>query len=44
MGISCGRCECLVRGQGSREGKWVASRTKGLEAGRVVSGPRGVFF
>ena len=40
-GSTCGSCECLVRGQGSREGRWAANRARGLEAGRVVSGPRG---
>ena len=43
-GISCGCCECLVRGEGSREGELDANRAKGLEAGRVVSGPRGEFL
>ena len=40
-GISCGCCECLVRGEGSREGMLDANRAKGIEVGRVVLGPRG---
>ena len=40
-GISCGCCECLVRGKGSQEGELDANWAKGLEAGRMVSGPRG---
>ena len=43
-GISCGCCECLVRGKGSREGELDANRAMGLEGGRVVSGPRGEFL
>ena len=39
-GISCGRCECLVQGEGNREGELDANRARGLEVGRVVSGPR----
>ena len=36
-----GRCECLVRGEGNREGKGVANWARVVEAGRVVSEPRG---
>ena len=36
-----GSCECLVRGEGSQEGKGDVCWTRVVEAGRVVSGPRG---
>ena len=33
-----------MQGQGSREGKRIANRARGLEARRMVSGSRGVFL
>ena len=40
-GIVGGSCECLVGGQGSREGKCGVCRARVVEAGRLVSGRRG---
>ena len=36
-----GSCECLVRGEGSQESKGGDCWDRVVEAGRVVSGPRG---
>ena len=40
-GIPVGLCECLVRGQGSQEGKQGGERAWVVEARRVGSGSRG---
>ena len=36
-----GLCDCLVRGEGSREGKQGGERARAVGAGRDGSGPRG---